>query len=378
MRKRNWTTWNALAAVLLLCGNSLFHFIDSDISRAMRKLDSENESSTNDSEIIRQRATYRHLGDAISNRTYQQKWVYQSSFDLAISVSKAPWFEPRRLCKKTCCVETVAVSLGQDDYKPINWRTDHQDLADIRIQKFVNDDVSVFAQNFNEAVVPCLLPGTIIALDNYEDVVQYFWFQIRPKIRVPYILITGGSDSQAPIANPSFLPDYIRDPLLIQWYASNPNYAIESEVFRDLRHAKFQPILTGLSYFHPQHRYLMAYLELTNFTNPFQSMERWSMNATDIDFDRDIFVHFGMKHRPRRRPIWDALCGNNNTSVPNRVSCNHNTDTIPLHRMYQEMSTAKFGVSPPGKGYDCYRHYELLLLGVIVSKVMVNELVLRG
>ncbi|KAL3904478.1 MAG: hypothetical protein SGILL_010054 [Bacillariaceae sp.] len=29
------------------------------------------------------------------------------------------------------------------------------------------------------------------------------------------------------------------------------------------------------------------------------------------------------------------------------------------------MSTAKFGISPIGKGYDCYRVYELLLLGVI-------------
>jgi hypothetical protein len=317
-----------------------------------------------------QRPAYHDLQHRINNITQKQTWNYQSSFDQATVVHKAPWFQPRRLCKDTCCVETVAISLAQDDHKPINWRTDHQDLADIAIQKFSNNDVSVFAQNFNESMIPCLLPGTIVALDNFDDVVQYFWFQVRPKIRVPYILLTGGSDSDAPIARPSFLPDFISDPLLIQWYATNPNYSTLSPTFQGFCESKFQSMLSGLSYLHPQHRYLMAYLELTNFTNPFRNMDRWAQ-LENIDFDRDVFVNFGLKNRPKRRSIWNVLCANNTNSNAHhhsRISCNSSTgNNIPLHRLYQEMSKAKFGVSPPGKGYDCYRHYELLLLGVIVS-----------
>ncbi|KAG7337490.1 hypothetical protein IV203_017601 [Nitzschia inconspicua] len=367
---RNWKICNAVAA-LLLYGNFLGGFSSItqlfDFVQIRSSFDWENGNFVIGSEQ-HQRPTYRDLQDDVFHKTWNRTWVYQSSFDRATGINKADsWFQPRRRCKETCCVETVAISLSQDDTKPINWRSDHQDLADVRIQKFVNDDVTIFAQNLNEAMIPCLLPGTIIALDNYDDVVQYFWFQVRPKIMVPYILITGGSDSDAPIAKPSFLPDYIKDPLLIHWYATNPNYSTNSIVFQNMRHEKFQSMLSGLSYVHPQHRYLMTYLELTNFTNPFRNRKRWTEMVDIEDFDRDVFVHFGIKNRRIRWPIWNALCGNNTTSIDptSRVSCNRNTETIPLHQIYQEMSTAKFGISPVGKGYDCYRHYELLLLGVI-------------
>jgi hypothetical protein len=118
-------------------------------------------------------------------------------------------------------------------------------------------------------------------------------------------------------------------------------------------------MLTGLSYLHPQHRYLTKYLELTNYTNPWIDMTKW--NVSEIDFDSDVYVHFGLKQRPMRHPIWTVLCTNNNVTIPNnRYSCHFDKKvTVPLHELYKDMSKYKFGVSPPGKGYDCYWHYKV-------------------
>jgi hypothetical protein len=354
--RRAWS----LTLAGLFCGNAVLKSTTKDLQQYTRLDDGSFAHFANSGGV------YLKLADQVENITRNQSWIYKSSYDQATVIQKASWFKSRRLCKEKCCVETVAISLNQDDTKLINWRSDHHDLADITIHKFVTDDgITTFGTNFNESMIPCLVPGTIIAVDNYEDALQYFWFQVRPQIKVPYVLLTSSADQASPIQNPTYMADYIGDPLLIQWYATNPTYHVQSQIFQSLRDEKFQPMLSGLSYLHPQHRYLTAYLQLTNFSNPFKGKDWNSLANSHIDFDRDIFVHFGLRRQPHRRPMWNALCESVNRTDPNRVSCNQNTRSIPLHLIYKEMSTAKFGISPPGMGYDCYRVYELLFLGVI-------------
>ncbi|KAL7575710.1 hypothetical protein ACA910_011525 [Epithemia clementina (nom. ined.)] len=169
----------------------------------------------------------------------------------------------------------------------------------------------------------------------------------------------------------------------------------------------------GLSKWHDQSRYLGRYLELRNYTNPFSddNKERWTQAAArnvlwqqdhnDKDNNHDdgdddvvddafydtVLIKFGLGPHTKkwRGPIWDHVCSgyhayNNNTdnhhtnssmrsSRPQRlrrrdhVSCQlHN---VSNHELYQVASQYLFGLSPPGRGWDCYRTYELLLLGVI-------------
>jgi hypothetical protein len=119
--------------------------------------------------------------------------------------------------------------------------------------------------------------------------------------------------------------------------------------------------------------------------------------AADVVVVDDIFyntayIRFGMNHGIKRvenirRPLYDRLCSgyNNNTNNTNKnkmddLSCNvdnNNATTSyrptsldprqydPVHENYVAASRYMFGFSPEGVGWDCYRTYELLLLGVI-------------
>jgi hypothetical protein len=286
-----------------------------------------------------------------------------SNYQRATVVERAPWFTPRKLCKQTCCVETVAISLEQDKYQLINIR-DGMDLADVIIprgKKKAEDmhppRLRYFARTLTKAMLPCLVPGTIIGLLNHRDiVVGHFFRNLRPHIKVPYILSTSDSDAYSPEQR----PQYLSDPLLIKWYGTNPRNHANEAFQKNLR--KFEPMKVGLSYIYPQEKNLLPYLKLNKFANPFLDKSRWDFEENDFDFDKDVFVHFGLKHAEHRRPLWDMLCPTPNENI---TSCNRDTARLPTHQVYSDMSQYRFGVSPPGIGYDCFRTYEMLLLGII-------------
>jgi hypothetical protein len=63
--------------------------------------------------------------------------------------------------------------------------------------------------------------------------------------------------------------------------------------------------------------------------------------------------------------MWALLCPPTNTTTISS-SCNRNTNSLPGHQIYQDMTQGyRFGISPTGYGYDCCRTYEMLLLGII-------------
>jgi len=362
------------------------------------------------------RPTYSDLRDEIQAIVENQTWIFRTSYEQSTAVEANNGIDAKKgqsasissftskntklVCREKCCVETVLISLDQDDRKLLNWRNDVQDLADVMIQNFDNKDASIHATNlYSEDLIPCFVPNTIISVDNFDKSIQYFWQQVRPKIHVPFLLLTGGSDFDSPFYNKKWhptMPDYIADPLLLKWHGTNPrtkfllqdddDHYHRHKRFREHGNSKFRSMLSGLSYLHPQERYLSTYLELTNYTNPFSNFVKqkgWSSLLSslaernidsdidieiDFDFDRDVFVHFGQKRNPLRQHLWNILCPNTTTET---TSCNRETNHIPLHEMYTDMTrnngrqSYKFGISPPGMGYDCYRHYEMWYLGII-------------
>jgi len=243
----------------------------------------------------------------------------------------------------------------------------------------------------------CLRPGTIIQVKNQLETVESFWRRVRPFIRVPYVLITDGSDQSSP---PAYIGDaeietvLDRDPLLLRWYGTNPA----------VRHDKYVPMPLGLAHMFQQEKHLRVYLQLTDYANPYagdNKKRRWldrirysnHSNATatgtatevvDITAPRDLFVSFGIKSRSQfRQVVADALCpgqrlyqqqqlqhqrrqtdNSSDNAVEATISCNLERHH-KLHKLYSEASRYLFGASPPGNGWDCYRTWELLLLGVI-------------
>ncbi|CAB9522061.1 expressed unknown protein [Seminavis robusta] len=283
-----------------------------------------------------------------------------SAFHRAAVVERAPWLPQRKMCKETCCVETVAISLDQDEHQLINTR-DGIDLADLVLpygRKPANEifHMDYFAKTLDKAMIPCIVPGTIIGIENHRDLSIGFFHEYRPKIKVPYIISTTGSDGDSPEA----YEHYISDPLLIKWYGTNPRYK-DHPVFQKHAHTKFEPWNLGLSISHPQERNLLPYMKLNQFMNPFLDKSKWDLsNNNKLDFAKDVFVHF-RRREIHRKKLWNTLCTSN---VTEGVSCNPDIN-VPTHKTYSEMSQFRFGISPPGNGYDCYRTYEMLLLGVI-------------
>ena len=160
----------------------------------------------------------------------------------------------RKLCKETCCVETAAISLDQDDHRLINTE-DGRDMSDLSIQQLhhrIHSWLPYLANNFNEDMIPCMIPGTIIQVDNHEESVQYFWNTVRPKLKVPFVLITSASDEDSPV----MYHDYLSDPLLIKWYGTNP-WLYNRGNWNNMD--KFHPMHLGLSGRHPQSLFLTPF-----------------------------------------------------------------------------------------------------------------------
>lgn len=233
---------------------------------------------------------------------------------------------------------------------------------------FSNDNgpLEFLAPTMSEDMLPCLQPGTIIHLDNHEKIVEFFFKRLRPNITVPYVLITSESDGDSP--NYYHADNLATDDLLIKWYGSNPNMNRANS--HDVQH-KFEPFPLGLSKHHPQNSFISQYLKLTKYANPFQNKLKWTSHSWEPEEGTrestadSLFVMFGIhKHAKRRQALHDSVCKDRNGTSKDNVSCSvgiqHDTENI-----YAAASRYLFGLSPPGHGWDCYRTYELLLLGVI-------------
>jgi hypothetical protein len=199
------------------------------------------------------------------------------------------------------------------------------------------------------------------------------WFENhRLSVTVPYILISSETDEYSPIGffkEKLSNDDSKQDKLLIKWYGMNPDTDNVDQL------DKFVSFPMGLSKKHEQMPYLTHYLRQTNFSNPFAgtaNKDRWTQSVelqTAKEITNILFVKFGINPLSQHRKIpFAALCNHliNKTNVVEPmtpVSCS--LDPFSMPETYAAGSKYLFGLSPPGAGIDCYRTYELWMLGVI-------------
>jgi hypothetical protein len=91
-----------------------------------------------------------------------------TAYSAATETRRSSWFQPTKTCKETCCAETVARSLHQNEFR-ITHTVDGLDLADAVIRQYKTK------LNMN-----------------------FFFDTVRPHVQVPYILIASNSDCDSP------------------------------------------------------------------------------------------------------------------------------------------------------------------------------------
>jgi len=357
---------------------------------------------------------------AEENLARNAKQPYKSAYQEATVLERAhPWFVPKRICHHQapphsteevhCCAETVAISLDQDDHHIVN-TVDGMDLADILQEQYPNRGGLEFsdsgfklrAHNYrnhlliNENVAPCLQPGTIISIDNHSGTLAHFFCKIRPKMKHEYVIITSESDGESPR---NYWEQIYKDSHMIRWYGTNPipqwlpennqrspqGEALTQEM-KDRSKGKFRAMPLGLSKWHDQSRMLNKFWELRNYTDPFSGAQRkrWTQSSAwdalktnntdqinDAFYD-NVYVRWAINNphsNATRGPLFRQLCD----EVDKPSTGRKNKDDFSCHAdghmnpdaQYRATSKFLFGFSPKGAGWDCYRNYELLMLGVI-------------
>ena len=218
-----------------------------------------------------------------------------------------------------------------------------------------------FGNSLTPEMLPYLLPGTIISIDNHKKAQRYFFEKPRPLTKVAYILIVGDSDGNTPEG--AFAPKIKSDDLLLKYYSANPDMQmVDKHQARD----KFVPMSLGLSKMHRQTPFLYNYLKVNNFASPFSDLTRWTSRLAELeDPQKDnlndvLFVSMTVEDR---RSLHDTFCKDRPTSsmLKDNISCT--TKSFLPHQTYNASSHYLFGISPPGGGVGLLSHVRNVIDG---------------
>ena len=312
-----------------------------------------------------------------------------TAFSETTVIRSSPWFVPQTICAApTCCATSVAVSLRQDDARLIN-AMDGDDLSEVRVRPFRERllpteryvmrgerkaavNFTHLASDLTEDVAPCLRPGALIHVDAFPALLEEFFSKYRPLISVPYVLLTGGTDNPSPPEQ--YLEVLDADDLLLRWYGTNAQ--IDA-----IGHPRFRARPLGLSRdYMLQQRELTALEQSRGGMNPFgrSGKARWTQEGglcpglwgEDVnDTTNALFVNFALskaKGTLHRGGPWRMVCdGRSGAVAPVERSVSCRAGFAPIRDVYRAASLYPFGLSPPGRGTDCFRTYEFLMLGVI-------------
>jgi hypothetical protein len=173
--------------------------------------------------------------------------------------------------------------------------------------------------------------GDVIFVKTDWEYLETFFTKYHPQIDFQYILLTHNSDHRAP----GPFDNYLNDPKLLAWFAQN----MEGEF-----HPKIHPIPIGIAnrcWGHGNPRIFSSYLPMGKNTN------------------RPIlcYLNFAPSSYPKERPyVWNLFAS--------QPWCTASVSK-PLPQYLQDLSQAKFVLSPRGNGLDCHRTWEALLMGAI-------------
>lgn len=164
--------------------------------------------------------------------------------------------------------------------------------------------------------------------------IEKFMQEIHPKIRVPYIPITY---CYGPV---STMAAYINDPKIITWLGQTNGDAIKFDKFTIMPLG----IFSDEKVFHQKEKTL----ELFNKCR--------STAKSDL-----LYMNFVVSPHGDREKIYEFFKGK---PFCKTVTLSH-TWRKPWEEYINDISQAKFVISPEGDMHDCYRHWEALLAGSI-------------
>lgn len=170
--------------------------------------------------------------------------------------------------------------------------------------------------------------GDVIFLKT--DYLAYFFSEIHPHIKDPYILLTHNSDYSVP-GNFAYFLD---DPKLFAWFGQNT----------DRVHPKLFPVPIGLANQYWSHGNVNAVNQ--------------GVNISHHD-SKTIFLYINYSVNTSSKRTDEALV------ALTRLQCAF----VPARKLFEEyvvdLAHSIFVVSPPGNGLDCHRTWESLYLGAI-------------
>lgn len=179
-----------------------------------------------------------------------------------------------------------------------------------------------------------VFPGSIVFSTAYG--IEEFLEKIHPQIENPYILVTL---YYGPVMH---MAKYVNDPKIIAWFGMNNRDAVTFE--------KFTTIPLGIL------RDEQLFYESKNIYKQLQQLK--NVPKTELLF-MNFTVHEG--RYDGRSDIYNMF--------KNQPFCLDDVPTAFFRRPFMEymtlMARYKFALSPTGDMYDCYRHWEAMLVGTI-------------
>jgi hypothetical protein len=224
---------------------------------------------------------------------------------------------------------------------------DYKLIADLHYGKMPQpDNLKSGIVKLDEKTIHCLQDGVVIFVDMWSK--GDFFKDMLPKINVKFVLITGDSDE----ANPPYQHwDQIKnDSRLIHWFALNYQGLRGNETS-----TRISPIPLGNSQWNNQKENMVkAHQQGFGLLNGTIQSQNKNESA------RPILSSFRVGTNERiRKPIWNLVCEPTGR-LYNHTTCLYGIDQFEF---YKTLSLSRFTISPHGRGIDCYRTYESLLLG---------------
>ena len=191
---------------------------------------------------------------------------------------------------------------------------------------------------------------------------SYFIESVLPTITIPFVLVTGDSDSSIPDRPIKELDPILKNPLVRHWYAQN--LVIEHPKMTCMPigldyHTATDSVYSGKFYSKTAQIELMFQRDLKKETAQSQEKVLIKISSGEKHFSKRIplcFVNFGSEYPDRV----DAHASINPNII---VKCPLGTKRDDVWNQQSEYS---FVVSPLGNGIDCHRTWEALALGCIV------------
>jgi hypothetical protein len=172
------------------------------------------------------------------------------------------------------------------------------------------------------------------------DELKYFQSTILPKIRVPFVLVTGASDYST-----SKFREILKNKYLLHWFAQHNN----------IKNKKITVLPAGIDFSTLLER---TYFSEEQMTAQEQEGRLEKVRRIDSKKKLKIFTNFHLNYTNQRRKELHDLLRNNSIIYFQKTKMSRT-------EMWKLQKGFAFNFSPAGNGLDAYRTWESLLLGQI-------------